>query len=240
LRNARLAVEHARQATEPQIIAGTSYGLALTEALLGRLDAARAIATESLAIAELNDDFWFTVSHQAILGLVALTEDDSRAAVDVLEGAWGLMLERGLGDLSLFPVPQVLGEALVAVGHLEEAVGIAERLHDAPVGAQPWCRGMAHRVDALVASARGDHDRARVAIAAALEVQQAFGEPFEHARSLHIQGKIERSARSWGPPGWRSLPRSRGSTSWVPRAGPRRQLPTSGACRAVDPPTNTS
>ena len=108
------------------------------------------------------------------------------------------MLERGLGDLSLFPVPQVLGEALVAVGRHDEAVAITERLHAAPVGAQPWCRGMAHRVDALVASARGDHDRARVAIGAALEVQQEFPEPFEHARSLHIQGKIERSARSWG------------------------------------------
>jgi DNA-binding CsgD family transcriptional regulator len=91
-----------------------------------------------------------------------------------------------------------LGEALVAAGRLDEAVAIAERLHAAPVGAQPWCRAMAHRLDALVASARVDHDGARVAIAVALEVQQTFPEPFEHARSLHIQGKIERSARSWG------------------------------------------
>jgi DNA-binding NarL/FixJ family response regulator len=198
LMNARVAVEHARQATEPQIVAGASYALAMTEALLGRLEAARTIATESLAIAQLNDDFWFIVSHQAVLGLVALTEGDAQAAVDALEPAWKLMLDRGLGDLSLFPVPQVLGEALVAVGRHDEAGAIVERLHAAPAGAQPWCRGMAHRLDALLASSRTDHDQARVAIAAALEAQQEFPEPFEHARSLHLQGKIERSARSWG------------------------------------------
>ena len=99
LRNARLAVEHARQAAEPQVVAGASYGLALAEALLGRLEAARALATESLAIAELNDDFWFIVSHPAVLGLVALTDGDLQGAIDALEPAWRLMLERGLGDL---------------------------------------------------------------------------------------------------------------------------------------------
>jgi DNA-binding CsgD family transcriptional regulator/tetratricopeptide (TPR) repeat protein len=197
LANARVAVEHARQATEPQVVTGTSYALAMTEALLGRLDAARAIATESLTIARLNDDFWFIVSHQAVLGLVALTDEDAQGAIAAVEPAWGLMLERGLGDLSLFPVPQVLGEALIAVGRHDEAVAIAERLHAAPVGAQPWCRGIAYRLDALVASTRGEHAGARAAIAAALEVQHGFPEPFEHARSLHIQGRIERSARGW-------------------------------------------
>jgi DNA-binding CsgD family transcriptional regulator len=198
LANARVAVEHARQATEPQSVVGASYGLALAEALLGRLEAARAIAAESLAVAELNDDFWFMVSHPAALGLVALTEDNQQGAVDILQPAWTLMLERGLGDLSLFPVPQILGEALVAVGRYDEAAAIAERLHVAAAGAQPWCRGMAHRLDALLASSRGDHAGARAAIAAALKTQQEFPEPFEHARSLHIQGKIERSARGWG------------------------------------------
>ena len=198
LTNARVAVEHARQATEPQIVAGASYSLAMIEALLGRHESARTIATGSLEIAQRNDDFWFIVSHQAVLGLIAFTDDDLQGAIDILEPALKLMLQRGLGDLSLFPVPHVLGEALVAARRHDEAAVIAARLHAAPDGAQPWCRGMAHRLDALLASSRGDHAQARVAIAAALEVQQEFPEPFEHARSLHIQGRLERSARSWG------------------------------------------
>ena len=198
LTGARLAVEHARQATEPQIVTGTLSALAMTEALLGQHEEARTTARESLGRAEATHDFWFTVSHRAVLGLVALTEDESQEAVNVLEPAWMLMLERRLGDLSLFPIAPVLGEALVAVGRVEDAVAIADRLHEAPVGAQPWCRAMGHRLEALAAAARGDHDVASGAIADALEIQSALPEPFEYARSLHIQGRLERSARRWG------------------------------------------
>jgi DNA-binding NarL/FixJ family response regulator len=143
------------------------------------------------------DDFWFRISHRAVLGLIALTEDDGQEAVEALEPAWSLMLERGLGDLSLFPVAQVLGEALITLQRHDEAATIAERLKSAPSGAQPWCRAMAWRLEALLASASGDHAGARAAIAATLEIQSVLPEPFEHARSLHIRGKLERSARSW-------------------------------------------
>ena len=57
---------------------------------------------------------------------------------------------------------------------------------------------MAGRLDGLVASARGDHVAARSAIAAALEAHADLPEPFEHARTLHIAGRIERGARNWG------------------------------------------
>jgi DNA-binding CsgD family transcriptional regulator len=198
LTNARLAVEHARQATEPQIVTGTSSILAMADALLGQHEQARVTASESLVTAEAIHDFWFTVSHRAVLGLVALADDEPQRAVDVLEPAWRLMLERQLGDLSLFPVAQVLGEALVAVGRVADAEEIAEKLNEAPIGAQPWCRAMGRRLQALAAATRGEHDAASSAIADALEIQGALPEPFEYARSLHIQGRLERSARRWG------------------------------------------
>jgi len=198
LANARQSLEHARQATETQTVAGVSYALAMTEALLGLLAQAQARAEESLSIAEEYDDFWFIVSHRAVLGLVALTRDEPARAIDALEPAWQLMLDCELGDLSLFPVAPVLGEALVAVGRLDEAADIAARLHAAPDGAQPWCEAMGHRLDALVSAARGEHDAARQSITAALNLQRALPEPFELARSLHIQGSLERRARQWG------------------------------------------
>ncbi len=195
---ARHAVEHARQAANVQTVTGASYALAMTEALLGRHETAHAIATECLAQAEATQDFWFTVSHRAVLGLVALAEDNSPTTVGVLEPAWKLMLERGLGDLSIFAVAHNLGEALVAVGRLAEAQAVAEKLRSCPVCDRPWCRAMAARIDALVASARGEHESARDLIAASLGAHADLPEPFEHARTVHVSGRVERSARHWG------------------------------------------
>ena len=198
LSNARLAVEHARQAAPGQIVTGAGYALAMTKALLGQHEEARVVATAGLAEAEATQDFWFTTYYRGLLGLLALAEDDPQAAVDVLWPAWAEMLERGLGELSIFPVAQVLGEALAAVGRLDDALAVADALRVCPAGERPWCRAMASRLDALGASVRGDHVAARAAIAAALDAHSELAEPFEHARTLQIAGRVERSARNWG------------------------------------------
>ncbi|HEY1367882.1 MAG TPA: AAA family ATPase [Gaiellaceae bacterium] len=198
LRNARIAHEHALQAAEAQVVNGLLYALAMTLASLGEHDEARAISSEALTSADATNDFWFRISHRAVLGQVALTEDDPRLAIELLEPAWALILERGLGDLSLFPVAQTLGEALVGVGQVDEAVAIAAALRACPVGGNAWCRAMAARLEALAASARGDHASSRAAFAAALEAHADLPEPFEHARTLLLLGRAERSARGWG------------------------------------------
>jgi DNA-binding CsgD family transcriptional regulator len=198
LGNARLAVEHAHQAAEPQVIVGTSHTLATAWALIGRHDDARELATEGLVAAEATRDFWFTVSYRALLGLIALTDDDPGQAAEILQPAWDLMRERRLGDLALFPVANVLGEALVALGRLDDALAVAAHLEACPVGGDPWCRVMTNRLLALVASSSGDHAGARQAIIAAIDAHGELAEPFEHARTLHLAGRIERHARSWG------------------------------------------
>jgi DNA-binding NarL/FixJ family response regulator len=198
LANARLALEHALQASEPQIVAGVSSGLAMAEALLGWHEAAAERAQEALATAEAIQDFWGRTSHRAVLGLVALADDDPGRAVTALEPAWELMRAHGLGDLSLFPVGHILGEALVALGRLDDAEAVASALAACPVGAAPWCRAMSSRLAALVASARGDHAAARAALASALSAHDDLPEPFERARTLHLAGRIQRQGRSWG------------------------------------------
>jgi DNA-binding CsgD family transcriptional regulator len=57
---------------------------------------------------------------------------------------------------------------------------------------------MAHRIEGLVASARGDHEAARTAFSSALEAHTELPEPFEHARTLALAGHAERRARNWG------------------------------------------
>jgi DNA-binding CsgD family transcriptional regulator len=118
--------------------------------------------------------------------------------VEALEPAWTLMLDRGLGDLSIFPVAHVLGEALVALGRPEEAVAISDTLRACPVGDKPWCRAIAYRLTGLAAAARGDHAEARQKFGAALQAHVDLPEPFEHARTLHLAGRVERTARRWG------------------------------------------
>jgi len=170
----------------------------MLEASVGQHDDARALAVAALAGAEVTHDFWFTVSHRAVLGQIALTENDAAAAIGTLEPAWELMLERRLGDLSLFPVAQALGEAYVDAGQLDQALAVAALLRRCPVGEQPWCRAMASRIEALVASVRGEHTAAQGAFAAALDAHADLPEPFEHARTLLLVGREERRARNWG------------------------------------------
>jgi len=196
--NARLTLEHARQATDHQVVAAASCVTAMAEAVLGYHAEARSLAASGLSAAEEMADFWWTIGARAVLGLVALTEDEPEEAVEVLEPAWRLMTERRLGDLSIFPVGHVLGEALLAVGRVEEAVAVAGTLRACPVGDKPWCCAMAGRLMALAAAERGDYVEARRKIAAALAGHADLPEPFEHARTLHLAGRIERSARSWG------------------------------------------
>ena len=156
LANARVALERARQAADAQVVTGVNYALAMLEASVGHHDEARALAVTALADAEATHDFWFTVSLRAVLGQIALTENDVAGAIGNLEPAWELMLERRLGDLSLFPVAQVLGEAYADAGQLDDALTVAALLRGCPVGEQPWCRAMASRIEALVASVRGE------------------------------------------------------------------------------------
>lgn len=198
LENAQLAVEHARQASNSRAVIGASYGLAMTRAMIGQHEAARELSTRALSEGDAMEDFWFVVDHRAVLGQVALAEDDPAGAVTVLEPAWALMLDRGLGDLGIFQVANVLGEALAMTGRSEEALAVAAVVGGSPVGESPWCRVVAARCRALVASAQGDHAAARREIEAALEANQELAEPFEHARTLHVAGRVERHARNWG------------------------------------------
>jgi DNA-binding CsgD family transcriptional regulator len=196
--NAWLALEHARQAADPQIVGAVSCITGMAEALLGAHEEARSLAAVGLSMAEEASDFWWTIGGRAVLGLVAFTEDDPVAAVEALEPAWALMLERRLGDLSIFPVAHVLGEALSAVGRTDDAGRIVDELRRCPVGDRPWCRAMAARVAAVCAAEAGDVRAARRELEAALAAHSDLPEPFEHARTVHLAGRVERSARNWG------------------------------------------
>jgi DNA-binding CsgD family transcriptional regulator len=195
--NARLSEEHGRQAANAQVSVATAFPLAYVQALLGDHDAARTVGLDGLARTQEMDDVWYETGYRGVLGLVALTEDDVDAAIAMLEPAWAAMQRVGIGNPSIFPVPHVLGEAYAAAGRLDDAAAVASVLRSVPAAAHPWCRAMAGRCEALVASVRGDHAAARDALDEALAAHAELPEPFERARTLHVQGRVERRARNW-------------------------------------------
>ena len=69
LANARLALEHARQAGDPQVVAGCSCIAGIAEALLGNHEQARLLAAAALSGAEEMRDFWWMICGRALLGL---------------------------------------------------------------------------------------------------------------------------------------------------------------------------
>src|SRR5262249_52771179 len=87
LATARRGAEHAQQASSGQTAGGAAFGLSYVQALLGDHAAARERSHRALEITEASGDTWYAISHRAVLGLVALAENDSEGAVDVLEPA---------------------------------------------------------------------------------------------------------------------------------------------------------
>jgi DNA-binding CsgD family transcriptional regulator len=57
---------------------------------------------------------------------------------------------------------------------------------------------MAARVAAVCAADAGDVRAARRELEVALAAHHDLPEPFEHARTLHLAGRVERAARNWG------------------------------------------
>ena len=87
-------------------------------------------------------------------------------------------------------------EALVALGDLERAARLTETL--AACGHRldrPWALATSYRCRALVLGARGELAASRDAIDEALQAHERLPMPFELARTLLVQGQIERRAR---------------------------------------------
>lgn len=92
------------------------------------------MSEEALAQGESIDDFWLMVDHRAVLGHIAFAEDRLSEAVEILEPAWRLIVDRGLGDLSITPAASVRAEALALADRPEDATRVIAVLRACPVG----------------------------------------------------------------------------------------------------------
>jgi DNA-binding CsgD family transcriptional regulator len=123
-------------------------------------------------------DETFLIHHRGVAGFVALSLGDARAAADVLAPATDALLEQGVGELSIYPVVQYEIDARAELGDTDRLTHLVERLEQLPP--RPFTQALIARARALTGG----------------ELTFPYtAQPFEHARALLVQGKLERRAK---------------------------------------------
>jgi len=192
----RQAMEILEQPGSTRMRAYALHTDALLLAHTGDLDNARATADEGLALATGHDDAWVATMHLAVLGFVAICRDDVAEADRHLTRAGELLDGIGLaeGGRHRFHGDQV--EAAVAVGDLDRAGVLVERLvHRAEIAPYPWLVAITARSRGILAMAHGDLDTSAAAFTEAMAAHDRLSIPFERARTQLWHGRLLRRCK---------------------------------------------
>lgn len=166
-------------------------GLALVDALEGRVDEARRLSGRGLELAIERGDLVVALLHRQILGFVALSTGDVEEANRQLSAAGDLDAQLGARHPLRTRLDGDLAEAALAVGDVERAGRIVERFeHVAGVAPTPWTLAVGARCRGLLEAARGDLDAAAAALEHAIEEHEHLPMPFERARTLLAKGQV--------------------------------------------------
>jgi DNA-binding CsgD family transcriptional regulator len=132
----------------------------------------------------------------AVLGFLELSLGNPTAAMERLEPVLAFLDTLGSPEPGVIPCLPDAIEALVALGRLEEAEALLDRLgQQGRTSDRPWAIATAGRCRGLLTAARGDLPTARVALAQALVEHRRVPQPFELARTLLVKGEVERRAK---------------------------------------------
>jgi DNA-binding CsgD family transcriptional regulator len=197
------AAEHWVAESEQRLLAlDTPVGrmLALTaraqaDAYAGRVEPARRVAEEALALAEETDWTGAVAWQQMTLGFLDLSVGDTTGAAERLAPFAAAAIESGL------PEPAADGvlvhgdaaEALILVGRAQEAEPLVELLEGRGAALdRPWAVAVGARCRGLILAARGDVEAAASELHRALVAHDRLPMPIEHARTLLTLGRVER------------------------------------------------
>jgi DNA-binding CsgD family transcriptional regulator len=169
---------------------------ALVLAHLGRVDEARAAATEGLRRARSCGAGIGRRIALWTLGLLDLSLGDAAAAQERLEALRASSKSAGIVDPGENRYLGDLGEALVVLGRVGEADALAGELDELGTAlGRPSALAVAARVRGLASAEAGDIEAALVHFERALEHHAAAAIPFEEARTLLVLGSAQRRAR---------------------------------------------
>jgi DNA-binding NarL/FixJ family response regulator len=148
---------------------------------------------------DAGDGNWDVLEIRRATGLVALLGGDPGKAVDELGRVWRHTQQEGIRDPGAFPVAPDLVEAHVALGDLDAARAVTERLDALSEEQQhPWGQASVLRSRGLLALASDEVEAAADLLASAAVAYDELDLAFDAARSLLLQGRAERRLRRWG------------------------------------------
>jgi DNA-binding CsgD family transcriptional regulator len=203
----RLAAQHVAEAHDIAVEAGWSnvQGQVLplrsiVACAMGDIRTARTDGVHALSVCERTGDRWDALRARAALGFLELSLGDPAACHAWLDPLVGLTEEMGLQEPGAFPFVPDEVEALVAMGELEAADRLTDRLEE---------QGQAlHRALALATAARcrgqvamGHHDWASAGahLERAIHEHRSVSQPFELGRTLLAAGETRRRMRQLRP-----------------------------------------
>ena len=194
--------------------------LALLEAHLGDVDAARSHALEGLEASERSGAVEAEILALSAMGAIELSSGNASAAREPLERAWRRHRGAGFGEPAMFPFVADLATVLVEV-EARDAAEIVDWLEERGRALdRPWALGAAARARALMWATGGDLPAALDACAHALDNTSARPMPFERARTLMLLGSIRRRAKQKKPARTRSRGQAGSSIGWARGRGP--------------------
>ncbi len=172
------------------------WARSLAEAHLGMVEAARADATEGLALAERHRDLFHVITNRSVLGFLELSLGDPAAAHRWLEPLPDLLAARNIVEPGIYPVVPDAVEALIGIGEIDRAEEVLE-----PFQAwsekldRPLTLATAARSRGSIAAARGDLPAALAYVEDAVARHARVSQPFELARTTLAFGDIQRRAK---------------------------------------------
>ena len=185
------AVRLARETGQDTELAMCLAGLAWLRARLGREEQCRALVAESLPLSRSRDIHVARIWSLFALAELELGRGEAAKAQTHLEEIEELRGTLRLSDPDLSPAPE-LADALLRLGHPEEAASVARRFFDAATAkGQPWALARAHRTRGLV----GDDKDLDENFQAALDRHAHTLDVFETARTQLAYGARLRRAR---------------------------------------------
>ncbi len=173
------------------------YSRAHVAALMGRIDEARRDATEGASLAAAQGNLGIELANRSVLGFIALSVGDLEDVVRALDPADRLLESNGVREPGAFPFVPDLAEALIALGRLDRAKQIVDRLQEQGTDLdRPLALATAARCRALIAAALGDPPGALLELERALAEHERVAIPFESARTLLVYGETLRRMKS--------------------------------------------
>ena len=180
-----------RQLREDPTTGWDASGLVAVQ--LGDVDGARRILNEGAGFARQIESTTWLAHHLWALGHLELSVGNLAGAREVLAPLPAMLRDTGFGEWAVHPVHPDLIEALVGLGELDEARELTVELEEyAQRLDRVWGLATAARSHALLHIASGDNQKALEAVHQALVQHERLDWPYEHARTLLVQGVVLR------------------------------------------------